>query len=194
MLAGLRFRPAATLAVLLALSALVLSDPSPMFAALSGLSAAAYLVLRHAVGAPAGVVTATPPTMIAAVGFAFVGVVATSFAPQLPWSPLLAPVVVFAIYAWPHDRSGATVRWPPPTRGMVRLTTKGVRCRLTRPPWAHGPSRKPFEWTDRDTLLYALGVGAGTQDLAFTTENSHDMSSRCCRRSPSSPARRSTPP
>jgi acyl dehydratase len=34
---------------------------------------------------------------------------------------------------------------------------------------------QPFEWTDRDTLLYALGVGAGTQELAFTTENSHDI-------------------
>jgi acyl dehydratase len=33
---------------------------------------------------------------------------------------------------------------------------------------------QPFEWTERDTLLYALGVGAGTKDLAFTTENSHD--------------------
>jgi acyl dehydratase len=32
-----------------------------------------------------------------------------------------------------------------------------------------------FEWTDRDTLLYALGVGCGTADLAFTTENSHDL-------------------
>jgi acyl dehydratase len=32
-----------------------------------------------------------------------------------------------------------------------------------------------FEWTDRDTLLYALGVGAGLDDLAFTTENSHDI-------------------
>ena len=32
-----------------------------------------------------------------------------------------------------------------------------------------------FEWTDRDTLLYALGVGAGLQDLAFTTENSHEI-------------------
>ncbi|HOB49380.1 MAG TPA: MaoC/PaaZ C-terminal domain-containing protein [Mycobacterium sp.] len=31
------------------------------------------------------------------------------------------------------------------------------------------------EWTDRDTLLYALGVGAGTADLAYTTENSHDI-------------------
>ncbi|BBZ45683.1 MaoC family dehydratase [Mycobacterium parmense] len=32
-----------------------------------------------------------------------------------------------------------------------------------------------FEWTDRDTLLYALGVGAGLEDLSFTTENSHDI-------------------
>jgi acyl dehydratase len=32
-----------------------------------------------------------------------------------------------------------------------------------------------FEWTDRDTLLYALGVGAGTDDLSFTTENSHGI-------------------
>ncbi|BBX71751.1 MaoC/PaaZ C-terminal domain-containing protein [Mycolicibacterium psychrotolerans] len=32
-----------------------------------------------------------------------------------------------------------------------------------------------FRWKDRDTLLYALGVGAGTADLAFTTENSHDI-------------------
>ncbi|HET7739996.1 MaoC family dehydratase [Mycolicibacterium sp. YH-1] len=34
---------------------------------------------------------------------------------------------------------------------------------------------QPFEWTDRETLLYALGVGAGVNDLAFTTENSHDI-------------------
>jgi acyl dehydratase len=32
-----------------------------------------------------------------------------------------------------------------------------------------------FDWTERDTMLYALGVGAGTADLAFTTENSHDV-------------------
>ena len=32
-----------------------------------------------------------------------------------------------------------------------------------------------FDWTDRDTLLYALGIGAGIDDLAFTTENSHDV-------------------
>jgi acyl dehydratase len=34
---------------------------------------------------------------------------------------------------------------------------------------------KIYDWTERDTLLYALGVGAGTGDLAYTTENSHDI-------------------
>lgn len=44
-------------------------------------------------------------------------------------------------------------------------------------PSAVGAVTEPmtFEWTDRDTLLYALGVGAGIDDLAFTTENSHDI-------------------
>ena len=44
-------------------------------------------------------------------------------------------------------------------------------------PTAVGAKTEPqlFEWTDRDTLLYALGIGAGTDDLAFTTENSHDI-------------------
>jgi acyl dehydratase len=44
-------------------------------------------------------------------------------------------------------------------------------------PSAIGAVTEPtlYEWTDRDTLLYALGVGAGTGDLAFTTENSHDV-------------------
>ncbi|CAN5686124.1 3-hydroxyacyl-thioester dehydratase HtdY [soil metagenome] len=44
-------------------------------------------------------------------------------------------------------------------------------------PNAIGTTGKPqtFTWTDRDTMLYALGVGCGTADLAFTTENSHDI-------------------
>ncbi|MEU7914178.1 MaoC/PaaZ C-terminal domain-containing protein [Microbispora bryophytorum] len=33
-------------------------------------------------------------------------------------------------------------------------------------------------WTSADTLLYALGVGAGTEELAFTTENSADVRQR----------------
>jgi hypothetical protein len=95
-LAGTVFRPAATLAVLFAMAAIVVSNPSPMLAAVSGLSAAAYLVVRYAVRTPTGVVTA--PTMIAAVGFMLVGLVAASFPFRLPWLPLLAPVAVFGIY------------------------------------------------------------------------------------------------
>ena len=44
-------------------------------------------------------------------------------------------------------------------------------------PTAIGAVTEPqlYEWTERDTLLYALGVGAGTDDLSYTTENSHDI-------------------
>ncbi|BBX74717.1 MaoC family dehydratase N-terminal domain-containing protein [Mycobacterium shinjukuense] len=44
-------------------------------------------------------------------------------------------------------------------------------------PNAVGATTEPvlFEWTDRDTLLYAIGVGAGTEDLSLTTENSHGI-------------------
>ena len=44
-------------------------------------------------------------------------------------------------------------------------------------PGAIGATTKPHlvEWTDRETMLYALGVGAGLDDLAFTTENSHGI-------------------
>ncbi len=44
-------------------------------------------------------------------------------------------------------------------------------------PTAIGAVTEPHAqtWTERDTMLYALGVGAGTDDLAYTTENSHDI-------------------
>ncbi|MEU8278091.1 MaoC/PaaZ C-terminal domain-containing protein [Microbispora bryophytorum] len=43
-----------------------------------------------------------------------------------------------------------------------------------------GAESVPHErsWTSADTLLYALGVGAGTEELAFTTENSADVRQR----------------
>ncbi|NJN52114.1 MAG: enoyl-CoA hydratase [Gammaproteobacteria bacterium] len=34
------------------------------------------------------------------------------------------------------------------------------------------------KWTSKDALLYAVGVGAGTQELAFTTENTKDTPQR----------------
>ncbi|HEY2224233.1 MaoC/PaaZ C-terminal domain-containing protein [Actinomycetospora sp.] len=44
-------------------------------------------------------------------------------------------------------------------------------------PGAVGSRSTPREvsWTDRDTMFYALAVGAGTDDLALTTENSRGV-------------------
>jgi hypothetical protein len=96
--AGIGLRIAATSAVLLAAAAVVLSDAPPLLAALAGLCAACYLVLRHTESGPIGVIAASAPTMIAALGFTFVGVLAASFPFELPWLPLLAPLAVFGIY------------------------------------------------------------------------------------------------
>jgi hypothetical protein len=103
-------RLAATPAILLTVLAIALCDPSPVFAALSGLAAAAYLVLRYAAGMP-GVVTATQPTVVGAVGFTCAGLAATSFPLPSPRLPLSAPVAAVGICTlatrpfWP-TRSG----------------------------------------------------------------------------------------
>ena len=38
------------------------------------------------------------------------------------------------------------------------------------------PTRR--SWTSKDALLYAVGVGAGTDELQFTTENTKDTPQR----------------
>lgn len=95
---GVLARPAATVAVLLAVAVIVLSDPTEVLTALSGLCAAAYLVSRYAGGRSTRVVLGSWPTIVAAVGFTLAGIVATSFPLQLPWLPLAAPLGVLAIY------------------------------------------------------------------------------------------------
>lgn len=44
-------------------------------------------------------------------------------------------------------------------------------------PDAVGSKSEPVEasWTSRDALLYAVGIGAGHEDLPFTTENSNEI-------------------
>ncbi len=88
-------RPAATVAVLLTVAAVTWVDTPPMFAAASGLAAAAYLVTRHA--ADRGGVVITVATATAMVGFTVVGLIATSVPLRVTWAPLLAPAVVVAI-------------------------------------------------------------------------------------------------
>jgi hypothetical protein len=90
-LAGSVFRPAATVAVLLTVAAIVLADAPPVLTATSGLCAAAYLVLRHTAAV-------TPPTVVGAVGLTAAGLAAASLPLQLPWVPLLAPPAVLALY------------------------------------------------------------------------------------------------
>lgn len=48
---------------------------------------------------------------------------------------------------------------------------------MTLNPDAVGSVSDPLDvsWTSKDTLLYAVGVGAGHEELAFTTENSADI-------------------
>lgn len=89
------FRPAAVAAAALSIAAIALGDSTALFAALSGLSAAAYLVIRYADGPPA--VTLTVPTVVAMVVFTVAGVVATAIGPQGTWIVLLAPAIVAAI-------------------------------------------------------------------------------------------------
>ena len=47
-------------------------------------------------------------------------------------------------------------------------------------PKAVGAKGKPSRrsWTSKDALLYAVGVGAGTSELQFTTENTKDLPQR----------------
>jgi hypothetical protein len=92
------FRPVATLAVLLTVLAVALCGSSATVAAVSGLSAAAYLVLRHAAGSSTGLDSVSGATMVSAIGFTLVGLVSTAFPLRLPWLPLLAPLAVFAVY------------------------------------------------------------------------------------------------
>lgn len=87
-------RRAATAAVLLSVVALALSDPSPLFAAVSGMSAAAYLVTRHCAG---GAVTMTVPMVAGLLGFTAAGLGATAVAVPVSWIPLLAPPIITAV-------------------------------------------------------------------------------------------------
>ncbi|OBK14337.1 hypothetical protein [Mycobacterium asiaticum] len=92
---GTIYRPASTVAVSLTAMTLLFSDASHVLAAVSGLSAAGYLAYRYAM---AGENAWNGPTTVAAVGFTFAGLVATSFPLQVPWLPLIAPLAVLAIY------------------------------------------------------------------------------------------------
>lgn len=96
--AAVVLRPLATLAVLLTVLVIAMTSPTGVVAAVAGLSAAVYLMLRHAAASGVGLDSVSGASLVAALGFTFAGLVATAFPLQLPWLPLLAPLAVFAIY------------------------------------------------------------------------------------------------
>jgi hypothetical protein len=96
--AAVLLRPIATLAVLLTVVVLALTDPTATVAAVAGLSATLYLVLRHGAASDAGLDSVSVATLVAALGFTLAGLVATAFPLGIPWVPLLAPLAVFAVY------------------------------------------------------------------------------------------------
>jgi len=103
LLAGLVIRLAATLAVVAVVGALALSEPSPVVAAIAGLAATAYLVVRHADGTDAACAL-TVPTVLAALGLSAVTVLGATVPFALPWVPLVAPLAVVAAYVIVLDR------------------------------------------------------------------------------------------
>jgi hypothetical protein len=116
LLAGLFVRQAAPAAVVVSIAAMGLADPTPVFAAVSGLSAAAYLLLRYAEsdgGPGSDAVTLTVPTAVGLVGFTLAALAASAIGTQLAWVPLLAPLIAMAILIlvalplWADERTGA---------------------------------------------------------------------------------------
>lgn len=103
-LAANAVRWSATLAVVAAGATLLLAGAAPAQAAVCGLAATIYLVLRHT-----GEVTS--PTVVAMLGFSAVALSAAMIPLQLPWLPLLAPPAVVAAVAvaisplWDLDRN-----------------------------------------------------------------------------------------
>jgi hypothetical protein len=95
--AGVLSRVAATVAVVAIVGALALSAPSPVIAALAGVAATVYLVLRHARGGDAAAVMSAP-TVLAALGLSAIAVVGATLPFSLPWVPLVAPLTAVAMY------------------------------------------------------------------------------------------------
>lgn len=94
---GLLWRVAATLAVAATAMALALSQPSPVLAAIAGVAATLYLVMRHAGGGDAAV-GLTAPTVVGTLGLSAVAMVGTAVPLGLPWIPLVAPLAVVVGY------------------------------------------------------------------------------------------------
>lgn len=92
-MAGLADRRVVPVPVILSIAALALGDPSPFFAAVSGLAAATYLLTACS----ERVSTLTVPAVAGMVGFTLVGLAATAIRTDVAWMPLVAPAVMAGV-------------------------------------------------------------------------------------------------
>jgi hypothetical protein len=97
-LAGLRFRHAATAAVLTIIGALAVSNPTALLAVAAGIAAAVYLLSVHAIDQPPGVVPLTPSALGGALGFGVAALLVAVVPGGHPWWPVIAPVTVVILY------------------------------------------------------------------------------------------------
>jgi hypothetical protein len=96
-LTGVRFRSAATVAVLLTALTLAISAPPLMLSSVSGLCATGYLVVRHT----SDPISAAPTraTVIGALSFCILSAVVAAVPIDMAWLPLLAPFGLLGAYA-----------------------------------------------------------------------------------------------
>ncbi|MGV0838154.1 hypothetical protein [Mycolicibacterium thermoresistibile] len=92
---GIWVRAVATAAVLIAGLLILIADPGLGLVALAGAAATGYLLVRHAVGP---VATVSPATLVGAAGFLLAAVLGALLPVRLAWLPLLAPVLIVAVY------------------------------------------------------------------------------------------------
>lgn len=128
-------RTAATGAIVVAIVALALSNPPLLLAAIAGLSAILFLLLSFG---RAGLVSLTGALLFTGVAML------VSLAPvELPWVPVVAPVVVVALFAvavWPYAsvtttsaRAGASSRSGTVTATSNWLPSRQIRQRNDSP-------------------------------------------------------------
>lgn len=96
----------ATVAVTAAAVAMAVSDTVPALAAIGGVAATCYLVLRHA-----GPQALTRTSVVAVLGAAAVGLVATAVPIELPWAPLVAPLAVLGAFGIAARGLAVRSRW-----------------------------------------------------------------------------------
>lgn len=109
-LIGVFHRPASTVAVLAAAVALAVGNPAVFSAALCGLSATVYLLLRHTPD------SLTAPALVGMLVFSTVAVLAGLVPWRLAWLPLLAPAVVVAVVVASGAVAGAGLFRSDPVR------------------------------------------------------------------------------